>query len=95
MRADLAALVSQRRKRRRLSSASFFVAGVGFGTLIYLLRSRFRLLREEGRWAAAAALVAITVAAFWLGARADADVRRLEDEIRQLESQIKDLPRRR
>jgi hypothetical protein len=82
---ERAALIALRRKRRRLSSASFFVAGIGFGTLIYLVRARFRLLRDEGRWAAAAAIVAVTVAAFWLGARADAEVRRLDEQIRELE----------
>jgi hypothetical protein len=83
---DLAALNALRRRRRRLSSASFFVAGIGFGTLLYLLRAHFNLLRLEGRWPAAAALLAITIAAFYYGARLDAEVRRLEDEIRELSS---------
>jgi hypothetical protein len=79
-------LIALRRKRRRLSSASFFVAGVGFGTIVYLMRARFHLLRDEGRYLTAAALLAVTVAAFFLGARADAEVSKLDDQIRELES---------
>jgi hypothetical protein len=78
---DRAALTALKRRRRRLSSASFFVAGIGFGTLLYLLRAHFRLLSEEGRWAGAAALLAVTVGAFWLGARADAEVRRIDEQL--------------
>jgi hypothetical protein len=78
---DRPALIALRRRRRRLSSASFFVAGIGFGTLLYLLRAHFTLLREDGRWAGAAALLAVTIAAFYLGARADADVRRIDEEL--------------
>jgi hypothetical protein len=80
---DRAALTALKRRRRRLSSASFFVAGIGFGTLLYLVRAHFRLLSEEGRWAGAAALLAVTVGAFYLGARADADVRRIDAELAQ------------
>jgi hypothetical protein len=82
---DRAALTALRRKRRRLSNASFFVAGIGFGTILYLLRARFQLVRDEGRFAAAGALLAVTLAAFWLGARADAEARRLDEEIRKLD----------
>jgi hypothetical protein len=78
---DRAALTALRRRRRRLSNASFFVAGIGFGTLLYLLRAHFQLLSEEGRWAGAAALLAVTIGAFYLGARADAEVRRLDQEL--------------
>jgi hypothetical protein len=82
---ERAALMALRRKRRRLSSASFFVAGIGFGTLIYLVRARMHLVRDDGRWLGAAAIVAVTVAAFWLGARADAEVRRLDEQLRDLD----------
>lgn len=82
---DRAELIALRGRQRRLSSASFFVAGIGFGTLLYLLRARFRLVREEGRWLAAGAIVVVTVAAFYLGARADAEVGRLDEQIRALE----------
>ncbi len=75
----IAQLIALKRRRRRLSNASFFVAGIGFGTMIYLLRARFELVRTAR--AAAAALLAITVAAFYLGARADAEVRKLDEEI--------------
>jgi hypothetical protein len=70
-----------KKRRRRLSSASFFVAGIGFGTLLYLLRAHFSLLSDEGRWAGAAALLAVTIGAFYLGARADAEVRRIDEEL--------------
>jgi hypothetical protein len=85
---ERAALIVLKKKRRRLSSAAFFVAGIGFGTLLYLLRARFQLLREEGRWSGALALLGITVGAFWLGARADAEVRRLEHAIGELEKKL-------
>ena len=67
--------------RKKSHCASFFVAGIGFGTLLYLLRAHFRLLSEEGRWAGAAALLAVTIGAFYLGARADAEVRRLDEQL--------------
>jgi hypothetical protein len=79
-------LIALRRKRRRLSSASFFVAGIGFGTLVYLMRVRFHLVRDDGRYLAAGALLAVTIAAFYLGARADAEVSKLDEQIRELES---------
>jgi hypothetical protein len=82
---DRTALLALRRRQRRLSSASFFVAGVGFGTILYLLRARFHLLREEGRYAAAGGLLLVTLAAFWLGARADAEVQRLDEQLRELD----------
>ena len=76
-------LIALQRRRRRLSSASFFVAGIGFGTLLYLLRAHFTLLSDEGRWAGAAALLGVTVGAFYLGARADAEVRRIEEDLQK------------
>ena len=76
---DLLHLTALKKRRRRLSNASFFVAGIGFGTMIYLLRARFELVRAAR--AGALALLAVTVAAFWLGARADAEVRKIDEEI--------------
>jgi hypothetical protein len=73
-------LKALRKKRRRLSSACFLVAGVGFGTVFYLLRARFQLVRDRGLFAAA--LLALTVGAFWLGARAEAEVAELDEKIR-------------
>ena len=72
-----------RKRRRRLSNASFFVAGIGFGTIIYLLRARFELVRAAR--AGALLLLGITVAAFYLGARADAEARKLDEEIEEKE----------
>jgi hypothetical protein len=83
--APVAALRALRRRKRRLASASFFVAGVGFGTLIYLLRAR-AVLRAPEKRAAFFALVALTVLAFWLGARAEAEIGPLDERIRALES---------
>jgi hypothetical protein len=85
LRAETAPLYQQRRRRRRLSSACFFIAGVGFGTALYLLRARFDTLRETGKSAALVALVTLMVLAFWLGARAETEVGQLDERIRELE----------
>ena len=76
-----------RRRRRRLSSACFFVAGIGFGTAIYLRRARFATLGQPPQLAAFLALVGLMIAAFWLGARAEAEVGDLEEQIRDLDEQ--------
>jgi hypothetical protein len=78
---DRPALMALKRRRRRLANASFFVAGIGFGTLLYFLRARFTLLGEEGRWAGLAELLVGTLGAFYLGARADAEAHRIDDEL--------------
>jgi hypothetical protein len=74
-----------RRARRRLSSACFFVAGVGFGSAVYLLRARFATLSQPGRFASFLLLVALMIALFWLGARADAEVDDLDEQLRELD----------
>lgn len=74
-----------RHRRRRLSSACFFVAGIGFGTAIYLLRARFSTLHRPPQLAAFLGLVGLMVAAFWLGSRAEAEVGDLEEQIRELD----------
>jgi hypothetical protein len=82
MTMELGPLRALRRRRRRLSSACFLVAGVGFGTVFYFLRARFQLVLD--RSLAAAALLALTVGAFWLGARAEAEVADIDEKIREL-----------
>ena len=80
-------LSRRRKRRRRASSLSFFAAGVGFGTCVYLLRAHFQRLAEPGRLAPFLGLVAIVAALFWLGARADAEVDQLDEELRKLDEQ--------
>jgi hypothetical protein len=79
-----APLQALRRRRRRLASACFLVAGFGFGTLAYLLRARSHELRDAGKQVTFFALVVVTVAAFWLGARAEAEVGQLDEQLRDL-----------
>jgi hypothetical protein len=82
--AGAAELTRRRRARRRLSSICFLVAGVGFGTALYLLRARFYTLASPGKRAAFFALVAFMAIFFWLGSRAESEVTRLDDELRDL-----------
>ena len=79
------ALEQLRRRRRRLSSACFLFAGIGFGTALYLLRARFSTLTQPGRGVPFLALVALMVGLFWLGARAEAEVGDLDDRLRDLD----------
>jgi hypothetical protein len=84
-RGEAVSLRAERRRQRRLASASFFVAGVGFGTALYLLRARFATLGAPGKPAALLALVGVMALAFWLGARAEAEVTRLDERLRDLD----------
>jgi hypothetical protein len=93
LRVEAAALTQLRRRRRRLASACFFVAGIGFGTAIYLLRARAALLREPGRLSPFIALIALTASAFWLGARTEVEIGQLEERLRTIEEEL--LSRRR
>jgi hypothetical protein len=82
-------LVRLRRKRRRLSSSCFFAAGVGFGTAIYLLRARFSTLAAPNQRVLFLALVALMVIIFWLGARAEAEVGQLDEQLRDLDERAR------
>jgi uncharacterized membrane protein YhhN len=79
-----AALAGLRRRRRRQASLCFFVAGIGFGTAIYLLRARFHSLKSPDKTLAFLFLVAVMVALFWLGTRAESDVTQLDERLREL-----------
>jgi hypothetical protein len=68
-----------------VSSGCFFAAGVAFGTTLYLLRARFATLSAPSQRAALAGLVAVMVAIFWIGARAESEVGRIDEELRALE----------
>lgn len=88
-------LVRQRRSRRRRSSLCFFVAGIGFGTAIYLLRARFETLGPPTQRVLFIGLVALMVAIFWLGARAEAEVGQLDEQLRDLDERTAADRRRR
>jgi len=77
-------LVAERRARRRRANLCFFAAGIGFGTALYLLRTRFHTLAPPEKGLAFLTLVAIMVGLFWLGARAESDVTRIEARLREL-----------
>jgi hypothetical protein len=79
-----ASLASLRRRRRRQASLCFFVAGIGFGTALYLLRARFRSLNSPDKLLAFLFLVGVMVALFWLGTRAESDVTQLDERLREL-----------
>jgi hypothetical protein len=89
------ALEQLRRKRKRLSSACFFVAGLGFGTAVYLLRARFSTLSQPGRLSSFLGLVSLMVMVFWLGARAESEVGDLDEQIRDLDERAAAERRRR
>src|SRR5262249_13546726 len=82
---ELGRLRALRRRRRRLAAACFFVAGVGFGTLLYLLRAHAQLLRAAPKQALALGIVTLTVLSFWLGARAEAELAQIDEQIRERE----------
>jgi hypothetical protein len=83
------ALRRERSRRRRLSSGCFLVAGVGFGTAFHLLRSRFAQLAAPGQAASFVALLLLTIGAFWVGARAEAEIGRLDEQLRELEERAR------
>jgi hypothetical protein len=76
-----------RKRRRRLSSTCFFTAGIGFGTAIYLLRARFPSLAQPTHGGLFLVLVALMVALFYMGARAEAEVGELDEQLRDLDEQ--------
>jgi hypothetical protein len=93
MRARRAELMRLRRSRRRVSSGCFFVAGVAFGTTLYLLRARFATLGAPSQRAALVGLIGVMVAIFWIGARAESEVGRIDEELRALTDDARNGPR--
>ena len=94
LREKMTVLKRVRQRQRRLASGSFFVAGVGFGTALYLLRARFATLDAPSQRVAFVSLVALMVAVFWLGARAELEVGRSDEQLRDLEEAVQALLRR-
>ena len=66
---------------RRVSSLAFLLAGAAFGTALFLLRARFSTLQSPRRTGALLGLVAAMALAFWLGARAEAEVTRVDRQL--------------
>jgi hypothetical protein len=89
VRARRAELERLRRSRRRFSSGCFFIAGIAFGTALYLLRARFATLSAPSQRAALAGLVAVMAGIFWIGARAESEVGRIDEELRALEESVR------
>lgn len=85
--AEAAPLRRARRRRRRLSNCCFLLAGIGFGTAFYLVRARFPLLRAPEKGLPLLALVLLSVITFWLGARAEAEISILDEQLRRLEKE--------
>jgi hypothetical protein len=80
-----AELVRQRRARRRQASLLFLITGISFGTALYLLRARFEMLDTTRHRLGLLGLVGIMVLTFFLGARAEAEVKALDEELRKRE----------
>lgn len=77
-----AALVRRVRRAHLLANLVFGVAGLGFGSAVYLARTRFHKLVAGGRTTAWILLVAAGVAVFVLASRLQRRATRLERELR-------------
>jgi len=83
----IAPLRQRKRKRRRFASACFLAAGIAFGTSIYLVITRAERAFDAAHFPIFAALIVLMVALFSLGAGAEAEVARIEQEIAELEAE--------
>jgi hypothetical protein len=76
-----------RKRRRRFASASFLAAGVAFGTAVYLVVAHAERTFQPARFPFFAGLVALMVALVWLGASAENEVQRIDEEIAEIEAE--------
>ena len=84
-----------RGRRRRFASACFLFAGLAFGTSLYLLRTRFLKVSGPTELPIFVGLVALMVALFVLGASAEGEVSRIDEQLQELEEQMGIALRRR
>ena len=84
-----------RSRRRRFASACFLFAGLAFGTSLYLLRTRFLKVSGPTELPIFVGLVALMVALFVLGASAEGEVSRIDEQLQELEEQMGIALRRR
>ena len=71
------------RRAHLLANLVFLLAGLGFGSAVYLARTRFHKLVAGGRTTAWILLVAAGVAVFVLASRLQGRARRLERALRR------------
>jgi hypothetical protein len=83
----IAPLRALRRRRRRFASLCFLGAGVAFGTSVYLVLTRVERAFDAAHFPILAGLVVLMVMLFHLGASAEAEVAKLEQEIAELEAE--------
>ena len=84
-----------RSRRRRFASACFLLAGIAFGTSLYLLRTRFLKVVGPAHLPALIGLIALMTALFVLGASAEGEVTRIDEQLLELEEQIGNALKRR
>ena len=84
-----------RARRRRFASLCFLFAGIAFGTSLYVLRTRFVKVVGPAYWPTFIGLVALMVALFVLGASAEGEVSRIDEQLEALETQMGIALRRR
>ena len=76
-----------RKRRRRFASACFLAAGVAFGTCVYLVVAHVERTFSPSRFPFFAGLVALMVSLVWLGASAETEVQRIDEEIAEIEAE--------
>ncbi len=78
-------LVALARRRHRAANLIFLCAGLGFGTALYLARTRFAHYWRESGFGTWALLVGVAGAVFFLAARIHSQAIRFDEERRELE----------
>lgn len=95
---DIAALEARipilertRARRHRLANWTFLASGVGFGTAVYLARTRLSTFVGSGKLVGWGAIVAAAVAAFATAARLHARALRVDEELAELRARLAEL----
>ena len=76
-----------KRRRRRFASFCFLGAGIALGSAVYLLLTRADRTFDPLHLPLFLGLVALMIALYWLGANAEAEVTKIDEEIAELEAE--------